>query len=606
MLCFVYVVITFIEAVKITSNLLAAKLFLQKGFLMISRFLILLFLFCQCSLISPGQAAKRYEVLIDEFLADPSPSAGLPGSSFIELKNVSGRPINLRNWKLGDGNASATFKKDYVLKADSFLIVCPASAETAFSAFGAAMGITGFPSLNHDADEVILSSDEGSVIHAVQYDKSWFRNDLKSGGGWSLEMIDPKNPCTGSGNWTASMQLIGGTPGMPNSVSAENPDQQGPDLLRTICPDSLHILALFSEPLDSLSASIVSNYEFSPDMGPPMEAIPVPPFYDQVNLTLRQPLLPEQVYTMSVQQVRDCAANEISIYNSCKLGLPQLPASGDLIFNEILFNPPSYGYDYIELYNRSRKTLDLQQVFLAGRDAIGTVKDPQNLVSAAVLFFPGEYTVLTENRKWVIQNYKVENPDWLVRMSGLPSMPDDQGTILLLNEGGQILDELSYDHHWHFPLLANEEGVALERIQADRPTQAADNWASAASSAGFGTPTAKNSASFSEQETTDQISAEPKIFSPDNDGYQDYCFVKFHLAQPGLVANISIYDINGRMVRQLTNNSTLGMAGSFRWDGLDDGLNPLPTGHYVICVDLFSVEGKIKKYKLVETLARKY
>jgi Lamin Tail Domain len=606
MLCFVYVVITFIEAVKITSNLLAAKLFLQKGFLMISRFLILLFLFCQCSLISAGQAAKRYEVLIDEFLADPSPSAGLPGSSFIELKNVSGRPINLRNWKLGDGNASATFKKDYVLKADSFLIVCPASAEAAYSAFGAAMGITGFPSLNHDADEVILSSDEGSVIHAVQYDKSWFRNDLKSGGGWSLEMIDPKNPCTGSGNWTASMQLIGGTPGMPNSVSAENPDQQGPDLLRTICPDSLHILALFSEPLDSLSASIVSNYEFSPDMGPPMEAIPVPPFYDQVNLTLRQPLLPEQVYTMSVQQVRDCAANEISIYNSCKLGLPQLPASGDLIFNEILFNPPSYGYDYIELYNRSRKTLDLQQVFLAGRDAIGMVKDPQNLVRAAVLFFPGEYTVLTENREWVIRNYKVENPDQLIRMSGLPSMPDDQGTILLLNEGGQILDELSYDHHWHFPLLANEEGVALERIQADRPTQAADNWASAASSAGFGTPTYKNSASFSEQETTEQISAEPKIFSPDNDGYQDYCFVKFHLAQPGLVANISIYDINGRMVRQLTNNSTLGMAGSFRWDGLDDGLNPLPTGHYVICVDLFSVDGKIKKYKLVETLARKY
>jgi hypothetical protein len=337
-----------------------------------------------------------------------------------------------------------------------------------------------------------------------------------------------------------------------------------------------------------------------------VEAIPVPPFYDQVNLTLRQSLLPEQVYKLTVQQVRDCSANEISIYNSSKLGLPQQPASGDLIFNEILFNPPSYGYDYIELYNRSRKTLDLQQVFLAGRDAIGMVKDPQNLVSAAVLFFPGEYTVLTENREWVIRNYKVENPDQLIRISSLPSMPDDQGTIILLNEGGQILDELSYDHRWHFPLLANEEGVALERIQADRPTQAADNWASAASSAGFGTPTYKNSASFSEQETTEQISAEPKIFSPDNDGYQDYCFVKFHLAQPGLVANISIYDINGRMVRQLTNNSTLGMAGSFRWDGLDDGLNPLPTGHYVICVDLFSVDGKIKKYKLVETLARKY
>ncbi len=573
---------------------------------MISRLLILLFFFSRFPLSSPAQPAMHYDVLIDEFLADPSPSVGLPGSSFIELKNVSGRALNLRNWKLSNGNAGAVFRKDYILAADSFLIVCPAGAEAAYSSFGSSMGITGFPSLNHDAGEIILSSDEGTVIHAIQYDESWFRNDLKSEGGWSLEMIDPKNPCAGFDNWTASTRLNGGTPGMPNSVSAENPDQQGPDLMRSICADSVHILAFFSEPLDSLSAATVSNYTFSPDMGPPLGAIPVPPFYDRVNLTLKQPLLPDQVYTLSVQQVSDCAANEITIYNSCKLGLPQLAATGDLLFNEILFNPPPYGYDYIELFNRSRKTLDLQQVFLAGRDAAGMVKDPQKLVSVPVLFFPGEWLVLTENREWVIRNYKVENPDKLIAMNSLPSMPDDNGTILLLNEAGQVLDELSYDHHWHFPLLANEEGVALERIHQDGPTQEADNWTSAASSAGFGTPTYRNSASNTEQESTDLIAAEPKIFSPDNDGYQDFCFVKFHLAEPGLVANISIYDINGRIVRQLTNNSTLGREGSFRWDGLDDAMNPLPMGHYVICADLFSAKGKIIRYKVVTTLARKY
>ncbi len=573
---------------------------------MIPRLLTLLFFLSRFPLCSAGQSAMHYDVLIDEFLADPSPSVGLPGSSFIELKNISGRALNLRNWKLSNGNAGATFKKDYILGADSFLIICPVSAEAAYSTFGSSMGITGFPALNHDAGEIILSSDEGTVIHAIQYDGTWFRNDLKSEGGWSLEMIDTKNPCTGFDNWTASTQLNGGTPGMPNSVSSENPDLQGPDLLRSTCDDSVHILAIFSEPLDSFSAATVSNYAFSPDMGPPLDAIPIPPLYDRVSLTLKQPLPPDQVYTLTVQHMSDCAANEMTIYNSCKLGLPQIPASGDLIFNEILFNPPSYGYDYIELFNRSRKTLDLQQVFLAGRDGVGMVKDPQKLVSVPVLFFPGEYLALTENREWVILNYNVENPDKLIRMGSLPSMPDDHGTILLLNEAGQILDELSYDHHWHFPLLANEEGVALERINPDGPTQYADNWCSAASSAGFGTPTYRNSASNTEQESTDLISAEPKIFSPDNDGYQDFCFVKFHLAETGLVANISIYDINGRMVRQLTNNSTLGREGRFRWDGLDGEMNPLPTGHYVICVDLFSAMGKIMRYKVVTTLARKF
>jgi hypothetical protein len=531
---------------------------------------------------------------------------GLPASSFIELKNVSGHSFNLRNWKIGNGNSSAVFKKDFLLAVDSFLIICPASAEDAYRAFGPAVGLTGFPSLNHDAGEVILSSDEGLVIHAIQYDKSWYRNELKSEGGWSLEMIDHKNPCSGYANWAASEQDNGGTPGKPNSVFAENPDQQGPDLLRSITLDSLHILALFSEPLDSFSAATVANYMISPDMDPPDEVVPVSPFYDQVSLILKQPLLPEKIYTLSVRQVNDCAANEISSHNTCKAGLPEPPGNGDLVFNEILFNPPSYGFDYVELYNRSSKVIDLQRVFLAGRDVIGAVKDPRMLTSSSLLLFPGEYVVLTENPEWTIQNYTVINPDKLIKVSTLPSMPDDQGTILLLNEAGQILDELPYDHHWHSPLLANEEGVSLERIQADKPTAKASNWTSAASTVGFGTPTYKNSESFAEAGDMDLISVEPKIFSPDNDGYQDFCFIKYHLAQVGFTANIFIYDINGRMVRRLANNSTLSREGSFRWDGLDDTLNPLPMGHYVICVDLFTVQGKIKKYKLVVALAKRY
>ncbi len=570
------------------------------------RGLILLLLLCRFNFSAFGQSARHYDVLIHEFLTDPTPSVGLPASSFIELKNISGTTRNLHNWKIGNGNSTATFKKDYLLMADSFLIICPVSAAADYSTFGPALGLSGFPSLNNDAGEIILISEEGSVIHAIQYDKSWYRNELKSEGGWSLEMIDPKNSCSGFSNWSASEQATGGTPGQPNSVFAPNPDQQGPDLLRSISPDSVHILVLFSEPLDSLSAASISNYAFSPDLGSPIEAIPVPPLYDRVALTLKEPMLLQQIYTLTMQQVIDCSANEISLHNSCKVGLPEPPVSQDLIFNEILFNPPPYGFDYVELYNRSRKVIDLQKIFLGGRDVLGAVKDPRRLTPEPMLFFPGEYAVLTENPEWTIQNFTVIDPEKLIPMSALPSMPDDQGTILLLNAAGEVLDELPYDHHWHSPLLANEEGVSLERIQPDKPTALASNWSSAASSAGFGTPTYKNSESFSDGEGKDQVSVEPKIFSPDNDGYQDFCFVKYQLPQTGFTANIFIYDMNGRVVRQLANNSTLSMEGSFRWEGLDDTLNPLPMGHYVICVNLFSVSGKVKKYKVVATLAKKY
>ncbi len=62
-----------------------------------------------------------------------------------------------------------------------------------------------------------------------------------------------------------------------------------------------------------------------------------------------------------------------------------------------------------------------------------------------------------------------------------------------LNAQGNIIDELVYNEKWHFKLIDNDEGVALERIDYNAPTQQQDNWHSAASSVGYGTPTYKNS-----------------------------------------------------------------------------------------------------------------
>ena len=66
-------------------------------------------------------AQNRYDVVIAEFLSDPTPSAGLPESEFIELKNRSTADYNLHNWNISNGNNSATIKVDYILKADGLL-----------------------------------------------------------------------------------------------------------------------------------------------------------------------------------------------------------------------------------------------------------------------------------------------------------------------------------------------------------------------------------------------------------------------------------------------------------------------------------------------------
>ena len=165
-------------------------------------------------------AQNRYDVLITEFLPDPSPAVGLPESEFIELKNRSRTDLNLHNWNISNGSSAATVKVDYILKADSFVILCSNAAVPSFSPLGATLGVSGFPALNNDAGVIILSTETGAVIHALQYDKTWYDNDIKSSGGWSLEMKDPETPCAGAANCLASQSPVGGTPGKINSVNA--------------------------------------------------------------------------------------------------------------------------------------------------------------------------------------------------------------------------------------------------------------------------------------------------------------------------------------------------------------------------------------------------
>ena len=149
-------------------------------------------------------AQNRYDVVIDEIMADPTPQISLPSNEWIELKNVSANPINLQNWRIGDATGQSGPMPNFVLQPDSFVIVCTGSAVAAMQVYGRVISVTSFPSLDNDGDQLFLKSNTGLTIHAVSYSLSWYQNAVKSDGGWTLEMIDTKNPCAGISNWKAS------------------------------------------------------------------------------------------------------------------------------------------------------------------------------------------------------------------------------------------------------------------------------------------------------------------------------------------------------------------------------------------------------------------
>jgi len=578
-------------------------IFTAKPYLMIKKIIAIASLFVACNNLT-AQPANRYDVIIDEILPDPTPTIGLPDAEFIELKNVSSMAFNLRNWQISDGSSTATIKKDFILQPDSFVVICATSSATLFSNFGAAIGVSSFPSLNNDGDIIYLKSPEGLTVHAIAYDKSWYQNDIKSDGGWTIEMIDTKNPCTGFGNWKASENPKGGTPGQKNSVDGINKDEHAPVLLRTYTIDSTTIVAVFDKTVDSTAASQTSNYTIDNNIGNPSSAIPQSPLFTEVILKLSSKLNTNIIYHLTANNITDCGGNIIDP-NPVKTGLPLQSDTNDIVINEILFNPKFNGYDYVEFYNRSNKVIDMKQLYIASRDATNSLKSITQLSTAPLLIFPGDYYVVTQNKLWVEQNYLVKNPDNMIELSSFPSLPDDDGIVVLLNQNETVIDELHYNHNWQLALISNEDGIALERIDYNKPTQNQHNWTSAASTAGFGTPTYRNSEFMASPQSNSEITISPKVFSPDNDGYEDYCFINYQVTNAGFLANINVYDAAGRPVRNIANNATLALNGTFKWDGLDDKQQKLPVGIYIIITQIFDLNGKTKQFKNAVTLARK-
>ncbi|HZG99892.1 MAG TPA: FlgD immunoglobulin-like domain containing protein, partial [Flavisolibacter sp.] len=185
------------------------------------------------------------------------------------------------------------------------------------------------------------------------------------------------------------------------------------------------------------------------------------------------------------------------------------------------------------------------------------------------------------------------------------SYPDDKGNILLVNHRGEVVDEVAYDQKWHFALLSDKNGVALERIDPEGPSQDKHNWHSAAATAGYGTPGYRNSQYRLVDNLGAQVEVYPKLFSPDSDGFDDLAFIQYALTESGFVANVTIFDVQGRPVRQLVRNALLGRKGTWTWDGLNNEGKALASGTYIIFTELFNLQGKKKTVKQTIVLARR-
>ena len=536
---------------------------------------------------------QKNDIIINELMPDPEPFVGLPKEEYVELYNRSNKILQLQNCVLSD-NSSGGKLPYFVLEPDSFIILCEAGNESLFSLFGKTLGLKGFPSLNNSGDVLFFKNADGQLIHNVKYDLTSYGDEIKSDGGWSLEMIDVENLCNPN-NFKASVASIGGSPGKINSVKALNPDNEKPFIKKVTVKSDLVIQLTFSETFDSLKASDMANYLITENtIASVLAAMKI------LELKLIQPLVPNKFFTLTVKGIMDNCDNVSD--TSLRIIMAERPKPGDIAINELLFNPTTGGADIIEIYNKTDKILSLKNLILYNWD---TNKQPDDITlidTTGAVILPHSFMVFTSNPSWVSEYYKNCDTSTLFKLSSLPTMADDYGHISLADETKTIIDGLDYNKSMHFQLLTDFEGVSLERISYDISSAEISNWTSAAATSGFATPGLINSHSLLVNKSEDWLTISPTLFSPDEDGVDDLVSFTIQATSRNQQATLIVFDTYGKLITTLVNNSPIGTTQTWFWDGMDKDGKKSAIGIYIVYAELFGLDGKKHVKKKTVTL----
>ncbi|MEL6253768.1 MAG: lamin tail domain-containing protein [Bacteroidota bacterium] len=554
-----------------------------------------------------ARPAQANEVVFTELYPDFTPSEGLPDAEFVEIYNRTSEVLDLSGSVLTDGGGFALINNLQIFP-DEYVILCKLDDAEEFEAFGKTLGLDGFPSLGNSTDSLTFFSVSGDVLDFVYYSDDWYADPNKSSGGFSLEKIDPDYvDCNQPANWRASEAMIGGTPGAQNSIDGSYTDTEIPLLsgIRIVGSNGLELL--FSEQMDVTSLEILNNYIAGQGIGSPIIALATSPHFTSVRLTFDQDFQENILYTLEVKGLADCAGNVIT--ETYSFGLP-LPAQvGDVLINEILFNPISGGADYVEIANVSEKILDLNSLRIGEifpeTDSIFN-SDP--LTSSSVLFFPGQLICLTADVGLQIQQYQPIAAANFLELESFPSYDDASGECVIFTDSGAVLDRFYYEDDFHYPTLIDDDGVSLERISLSVPASEVSNWHSAASTVRFGTPGYPNSQLIDQSSELAEVRLDRTSFTPDLDGVGDVVAIEYDFDFNGANARVSVLDSQGRPIKILQQNTLLGTeAGSFFWDGTDAKGTKADVGIYIILFELTKPDnGQREIYKLPIVLAAKF
>ncbi len=282
-----------------------------------------------------------------------------------------------------------------------------------------------------------------------------------------------------------------------------------------------------------------------------------------------------------------------------------VPVPGSLVINEILFNPRPGESRFVEIRNVSDSVFHMAGLALGvwaenKWKYVRLGKEGYRWLSAGALM------AFAKDARAISPLYR-SDPENIHTVGAFPALNDKAGRLRLVwlpsvkdsLSDTVWVDEVVYSEDYHHWLLPDVKGVSLERIDVRKPALTGENWASAAETAGYATPGYENSHCREAGKTAGPayFVLDPPLVTPDNDGRNDFTYVRWDGRLSGFMCSMTIYDERGRKIKTLCHQSLLGAGGEIRYDATDASGRVLRPGLYVLCVDLIRPDRKRKRLR---------
>ena len=409
------------------------------------------------------------DVVINEIMY--APSTGQP--EWVELYNKTNAPVNLNKWRFHDNSSHVNItSQDNFIPANGFVVLCKDTTIKSYFNVLAEIIPVKLPSLNNTGDIACIRDSSNITIDSLEYLPTWGG----STNGRSLERILINRESIQAENWGTSKSKFKATPGKVNSLTPKNYDLGitnfetekeyaiiGEKVLLRITiknaglnPSATFIVNIYKDPdADSTIKHAEMFISLAGDIIYPGDSTILN--YATSDFSTGKNYFIAELIT----EPDDEKENNISY--TYFTGAEINEVRNDLIINEIMFAPASPEPEWIEIFNRSMKNINLKNYQIA--DASDTIK----IINYNLLINPEEYLVIAKDSS-ITNKYPINSK---IIFTNFPSLNNSADKIILLDSLNRAIDSLQYSSKW-----GGTNGRSLERISADNLSIDSLNWKS--------------------------------------------------------------------------------------------------------------------------------